>query len=268
MLLACWPPLWYTPLCWEEQKCRWEQRRHEKGHMPRAPLHALIWSSEYHLYELYTQGQLEQRFRPADEAVWLAWLREVSSFAFHGPSGSLNVYLEKRPRGGLYWYAYHSSRGRTRKCYLGRTESLSLAHVEETAQILSHEQKAAQTLSQGGTLLSTKLVPPRLPGSMVERERLLTALDRTLATPLTPAFSPGWLGQNDRARRLGESTQGIGRLALAGRVGQYPSPLLGLADRGLAALREICTRLWRNCDGVTQIAPTAAAFCVAFRPAP
>jgi len=53
--------------------------------MPRVPLHALTWSREQNLYELYTQGQLQQRFRPAEEAAWLAWLREVSSFAFHSP---------------------------------------------------------------------------------------------------------------------------------------------------------------------------------------
>jgi LuxR family transcriptional regulator, maltose regulon positive regulatory protein len=161
--------------------------------MPRVPLHALIWSSEDHLYELYTQGQLEQRIRSADKAAWRAWLRKISSFAFHGPSGSLNVYLEMRPRGGAYWYAYHTSRGRTRKRYLGRTERLSLAHVEETAQLLSHEQKAEQALDQGMTLLTTQLAPPRLPGPLVERERLHAALDGALAIPLTLlSATAGW----------------------------------------------------------------------------
>ena len=77
--------------------------------MSRAPLHALIWSAEQRLYGLYTRGQLKLRFRPAEEAAWLAWLREASSFAFHGKGGSLNVYLEKRPRGGAYWYAYQAA---------------------------------------------------------------------------------------------------------------------------------------------------------------
>ena len=40
--------------------------------MPRVPLHALIWSPDQSLYEFYAQGQLEQRFRPADEAPWRA----------------------------------------------------------------------------------------------------------------------------------------------------------------------------------------------------
>src|SRR5215471_15540295 len=108
--------------------------------MSRAPLHALIWSKEQHLYELHTQDRLEQRFQPTDEAAWQSWLREVTSFAFHGAGGSLNVYLERRPRGGAYWYAYRTSQGRTRKRYLGRTETLSLAHLEETALSLWREQ--------------------------------------------------------------------------------------------------------------------------------
>src|SRR6266700_3234945 len=118
--------LCYTPWCWEERKRSWEQHRYRKGHMPRVPLHALTWSREQNLYELYTQGQLEQRFRPAEESAWLAWLREATSFAFHGASGSLNVYQEARPRGGQYWYAYHTTRSRTRKRYLGSSAQLTL----------------------------------------------------------------------------------------------------------------------------------------------
>src|SRR5258708_13422607 len=131
--------------------------------MPRVPLHALIWSREQGLYELYTQGQLEQRFQPAEEAAWLAWLREVSSFAFHGTFGSLNVYLERRPRGGVYWYAYHTSQGRTRKRYLGRTETLSLARLEEIAQTLLREQQPAQALERRMRLPSTSPPPPPSP---------------------------------------------------------------------------------------------------------
>src|SRR5205814_224926 len=122
--------------------------------MSRAPLHALIWSAEQRLYGLYTRGQLKLRFRPAEEAAWLAWLREVSSFAFHGKGGSLNVYLEKRPRGSAYWYAYHTKEGHTRKRYLGQTESLSLARLEETARSLLHAQQPATTTEQGMMLLS------------------------------------------------------------------------------------------------------------------
>jgi LuxR family maltose regulon positive regulatory protein len=186
MLLAGELPLWYTSWCWEELKDRWEQCRHREGPMSRAPLHALIWSKEHLLYELYTQSQIQQRFQPVEEAAWLAWLHGASSFAFHGARGSLNVYQEQRPRGGAYWYAYQTREGRTRKRYLGRTETLSLSRLEETAQmLLQSEQKPAQALDQGTLVLSGRLAPPRLPNALVERERLLLALDEALASPLT-----------------------------------------------------------------------------------
>ncbi len=173
--------------------------------MPRVPLHALIWSSDQRLYESYMQGQLEQRFQPGDEAAWLAWLREVTSFAFHGACGSLNVYQEARPRGGGYWYAYHTDRGGTHKRYLGRTASVSLARLEAVAQALSNASEnvfssaspsslpASLQAEQRLTLLSTKLSVPRLPGSLVERDRLQAPLDEALSTPLTLlAASAGW----------------------------------------------------------------------------
>jgi LuxR family maltose regulon positive regulatory protein len=163
--------------------------------MPRISLHALIWSRDQGCYTLYMQDQLVQQIQPGDEAAWLAWLRKVSSFAFHGVSGSLNVYLEARSPGGQYWYGYHTSRGRTRKRYLGRTENLSLARLEETARALLREQQPAQTLDQGMVVLSGRLAPPRRPAALVERERLLSSLDGALSTPLTLVSAPAGFGK-------------------------------------------------------------------------
>src|SRR5713101_6247867 len=163
--------------------------------MGRTPLHALTWSKEQRLYELHTQDRLEQRFQPTDEATWQSWLREVTSFAFHSPAGSLNVYLERRPRGGAYWYAYQTKEGRTRKRYLGRTETLSLAHLEETARSFRREQQPPQAFDQGMLVLSGRLAPPRLPAALVEREPLLSALDGALATPLTLLCAPAGFGK-------------------------------------------------------------------------
>src|SRR5690348_3513675 len=151
--------------------------------MGRTPLHALTWSQEQRLYELHTQNRLEQRFQPTDEATWQSWLREVTSFAFHSPAGSLNVYLERRPRGGAYWYAYQTTAGRTRKRYLGRTETLRLSRLEETARSLRREQQPPQAFDQRLLVLSGRLAPPRLPAALVEREPLLICFDGALATP-------------------------------------------------------------------------------------
>jgi hypothetical protein len=147
--------------------------------MPRRPLHALIWSPDQHQYELYTRGQLEQRLRLGDEAAWQGWLDEVTSFAFQGAAGNLNVYREARPRGGSYWYAYHTTGTRSRKRYLGRTANISFANLEEAAQFLSRESTpppltASRTPlqdKQPTLLLSTKLSVPRLPNQPVERKR-------------------------------------------------------------------------------------------------
>ncbi len=169
--------------------------------MPRKPLHTLISSPGLSLYELYTQGRLEQRFRPADEGALQTWLGEATSFTFHGASGSLNVYQEARPRGGQYWYAYHTSRSGTRKHYLGQTGRVSLAWLEEATQALASESTppphtASHIRSQAEpllTMLSTRLAPPRLPSWLVERERLLAMLDGALATPVTLlSAATGW----------------------------------------------------------------------------
>jgi LuxR family transcriptional regulator, maltose regulon positive regulatory protein len=159
--------------------------------MSRAPLHALTWSQEQRLYELYTQGRLKLRLQPTDEATWQSWLGSATSFAFHGKGGSLNVYREQRPHGGAYWYAYHTKEGRTRKRYLGRMETLSLARLEETAQALWWKPQP----TQGMLVLSGKLAPPRLPNSLVEREHLLTCLDEALATRLLLLSAPAGFGK-------------------------------------------------------------------------
>ena len=119
----------------------------------------------------------------------------MTSFAFHGASGgSLNVYLEERPRGGAYWYAYHTKEGRTRKRYLGRTESLSLARLEETARALSHEQQpATRQLEQGMTAALQQARSAALAERAGGARALALALDEALATPLTLlSASAGW----------------------------------------------------------------------------
>lgn len=184
--------------------------------MPRVPHHALTWSQDDGHYALYAHGQAELCFRPGEEEAWQAWLGAVTSFAFQGASGSLNVYQEARSRGGRYWYAYHTIQGRTRKQYLGRTPNVSFARLEQVAAALSsgvgaappatvHTGRGAErgsrealsaasdTAGTESTLPSTKLAPPRLPVALVGREGLLAELDTAFSTPLTlVSASAGW----------------------------------------------------------------------------
>ena len=55
--------------------------------MPGKPLHALIWSSNLGLYELYTRDRLEQRFRPADEGSLQIGLTLLSLETSAAPGG-------------------------------------------------------------------------------------------------------------------------------------------------------------------------------------
>jgi len=123
----------------------------------------------------------------------VAWLTTHSSFSFQGQSGHLNVLKESRQRGAGYWYAYHTKESHTRKRYLGPTAMVTLALLEQVAQELSSspspsslaQAPPAPSSEQKGVLLSTKLSPPRLPISLVERSRLLSELDAVHTHPLT-----------------------------------------------------------------------------------
>jgi LuxR family maltose regulon positive regulatory protein len=103
--------------------------------MPKSPAHALIWSAENHLYVLHTPDHPPQLIFPGNEAVWCAWLTTHSSFSFQGQHGHLNVLKEARLRGTRYWYAYHRSAGQTHKRYLGHSAAVTLARLEEIAQV-------------------------------------------------------------------------------------------------------------------------------------
>jgi len=173
--------------------------------MPRGPLHALIWSMDHTLYELYSRGQLAHRFRLGDEDQWRTWLAAHTAFVFQGRAGRINVHNEQRTRTRRYWYAYHLTSQRTKR-YLGRTANLTFERLEQVAGELSSAHgpppRAPHSLSPTSRaqmpsavsdaarkvkqpLLATKLIHPRLPAALVRRERLLRQLDAALSNLLT-----------------------------------------------------------------------------------
>jgi LuxR family maltose regulon positive regulatory protein len=184
--------------------------------MPRTPLHTLMWSGEHNRYDLYIQGHLAQPFRPEDREAWLAWLETVTSFAFRGACGNLNVYQEARRRGGRYWYAYATTSPRTHKRYLGPTAGVTFTRLEEVAKALgsassptplapergpqerdaaSHQAGPgpARQVSHRMELLSTRLSHPVLSPRLLGRERLLHRLDEARFHRLTLlSASAGW----------------------------------------------------------------------------
>jgi ATP/maltotriose-dependent transcriptional regulator MalT len=161
--------------------------------MPKPSIHTLVWSEMQQHYELQTHGQTEQRFRPGDEPAFSLWLAGHTAFAFVGQAGRLSVIKEARSRGAGYWYAYRRQERQTHKRYLGPTAQVTFARLEQTAAALDSSPSAtppspkpeAPSSGQKDVLLSTKLFPPRLPTSLVERSRLIRDLDEARSHPLT-----------------------------------------------------------------------------------
>lgn len=163
--------------------------------MPKPSLHVLAWSQERQRYELSTHGHLRQSFHPDNSQQWQGWLSEQTSFAFRGRQGQMSVIQEVRPRGARYWYAYSTHHRHTRKRYLGPTPRVTLERLEQEAEALAAAsvappQKVRQALREapgssprrGNVLqLETKYTLPRLPATLIRRERLLTALDAALS---------------------------------------------------------------------------------------
>jgi hypothetical protein len=74
--------------------------------MPKTAPYTLTWSSLHHSYEVHeSQGSGVLDIAPKSPA-WLAWLSQISSFAFHGKNGSYTARKERKQCGEEYWYAY------------------------------------------------------------------------------------------------------------------------------------------------------------------
>src|SRR5579871_2843781 len=112
--------------------------------MPKAAAFAVIWSAAHGRYEW--QHERENGLSPLeteDETGFLGLIDGCSSFAFQGRHGHLTLRKESRLHGEGYWYAYRSQGRRTRKKYVGRTASLSLARLEDIAETLNAQSRVS-----------------------------------------------------------------------------------------------------------------------------
>jgi ATP/maltotriose-dependent transcriptional regulator MalT len=200
--------------------------------MPKAAA-TLLWSPERERYEWQHRGENSSYPLSPEEEPGFLRLVDGTSFAFQGKHGRLTLRKESRRYGEGYWYAYRSQGRRTRKIYIGRTPSLSIARLEDVAEALNAEPRAstdersqvkgetipelqvvvsgekrdaalqgrlpdAVTTSPSGQhlpVLAPKLQLPRLRASLVTRERLLTRLDTGLEGKLTLLSAPAGFGK-------------------------------------------------------------------------
>lgn len=181
--------------------------------MPKPATSTLIWSWEQGVYALYEQGHPEAPLVQEDDEPWLLWLASRTSFSFQGKYGRLNLQKERRPRGGEgYWYAYRRQGKQTVKKYAGRTAGLSIARLEDLAQLLQTptsevvpspvpDTVAPSSFVHPVPVLAPKLQLPRLPSSLVERSRLFVRLDAGRTGKLTLLSAPAGFGKTILVRQ-------------------------------------------------------------------
>lgn len=181
--------------------------------MPRFAQAQLRWSELAQTYTLFLENQ------PGEHPLTSAWLEQYDSFAFHSRAGHhMTVRKQKGQRGSSYWYGYRRLHGRLSKRYLGKTEELTPARLEEVA--LLHQAPAADALARQFSpesagedmapegaqeeaelspavfpLLLSKLSPPRLPQFLLDRPQLFALLDAGREKGLTLLSAPAGFGK-------------------------------------------------------------------------
>src|SRR5215471_6880927 len=73
--------------------------------------------------------------------AWYSWLEQHHSFTFETPRTTFTARKEQRP-GGRYWYAYRRIRGKLHSFYLGKSEDLTLEHLNATAEVFERAGEA------------------------------------------------------------------------------------------------------------------------------
>ena len=74
-----------------------------------------------------------------DSPAWFTWLNGIPSFRFESRRGTYTARKERRAQGSDYWIAYVKRSGKLYKKYLGSTDKLTIARLEEVAEELTKQ---------------------------------------------------------------------------------------------------------------------------------
>jgi hypothetical protein len=104
--------------------------------MPKVPPYTVVWSAATQAYTLCACRDRSPLSIVPGSAAWFAWLDHTACFAFAGQAGQYTARKERKQRGTWYWYAYLGRDEQRTKAYLGKTPALTLARLEQVAQLL------------------------------------------------------------------------------------------------------------------------------------
>lgn len=142
---------------------------------------------------------------PLDSPQWNNWLTTHNQFKFKGAAGHFSARREIR-HGNDYWYAYRRRSGKLHKAYLGKSEEITPARLEQAAAKLAGKTILTQltlsaepqnSLSHKSRINTsfpapTKFRPPILPPNLITRPRLI----QKISTPVTFICAPGGFGKS------------------------------------------------------------------------
>jgi len=144
-----------------------------------------------------------------DTPAWFAWLEHATTFAFTSSSGRFTARKEQQARGGGYWKAYRTVRGKLQRVYLGKAQDLTLDRLNRAAATLAAAialaapPPAAPPLTARPIvaaapppdLLATKLFAPPARANLVARPRLFERLQAGLREKFTLIAAPAGFGK-------------------------------------------------------------------------
>ena len=77
-----------------------------------------------------------------DTPAWFAWLETADRFCFSSQHHAYRFTARKeKRRGHCYWYAYMKNASKLHNIYLGKSERLTLTHLEQVALKLRHKAR-------------------------------------------------------------------------------------------------------------------------------
>src|SRR5215472_1781891 len=157
--------------------------------MPKVADYRLAWSVTEQTYQVQNTREHALLDIVPESPAWFSWLEQASSFAFRGQGGHYTARKESRAHGQTYWYAYLGTGQQLSKKYLGKSQELTLARLEEVAARLAAQ--APELLGAVEAPVPPKPFPrsptgaSRHPTNAADTPALLTRQSSSLLVPLT-----------------------------------------------------------------------------------
>ena len=83
--------------------------------------------------------------------AWFGWLEQISAFCYQPPGASDRFTLRKeKRRQQFYWYAYLKNDRKLHNAYVGKTETLTAARLQQVFETLMVKVRRQRQLVRDG----------------------------------------------------------------------------------------------------------------------